>query len=181
MISFKQWEDDPFKYGRYYYSWWNEEMFETIERIKKYPGLLTTMNDSLNLAKVLLKGLPKKLAIVCGPISTGKRSVEENLKIFDLTVQKVSDDMPVFNQMPFEPIFENIHKLVIEDKDLCPSGKSSEFFINYFYREIFLSKKDWVPHFIYGWESSVGATMEHEIFVQLKRDIIYLPEDFVAI
>ena len=49
------------------------------------------------------------------------------------TIIKISDEMPIFNQMPFEPVFENIHKLVVEDKDLCPSGKTSEFFINYIF------------------------------------------------
>lgn len=181
MISFKQWQDNPFENGRYFYSWWDEQMFEVLENAKKHPGVLTAINDSLNVGKKLLKELPKKLGVVCGPISTGKKSVEENLKIFELTIIKISDEMPIFNQMPFEPVFENIHKLVVEDKDLCPSGKTSEFFINYFYREIFISNKNWVPHFIHGWDHSIGAVMEHDMFTQLGSEIVYLPEDFVKI
>jgi hypothetical protein len=180
MISFSQWKENP-QLGLHYYAGWDEQMFEALENAKKHPGLLTKVNDALNVAKKIIKQSPKKLGVVCGPISTGKRTVEENLRIFELTILKVSNTMPVFNQMPFEPVFETMHSLVFEDKDLCPSGKSSEFFIDYFYREVFLSNKNWVPHFIYGWEHSVGASMEHRIFTQLGSDIVYLSEDFVTI
>lgn len=181
MISLKEWQDNP-HLGLHYYAHWDEQMFKALENAKNQPGLLVKMNESLNVGKHLLKKLPRKLGIVCGPISTGKKTVQENLKVFELTVLKVSNEMPIFNQMPFEPVFETAHSLAMEDKDLCPSGKSSEFFIKYFYEEIFLSNKEWKPHFIYGWEHSVGAIMEHNIFIQLGigKDIVYLSEDFVT-
>jgi hypothetical protein len=179
MISFEDWKNNTTQ-GLYYYKYWDEEMFESLKRAKTFKKPLTIMDESLKVARELLNRLPSKLGVVCGPISTGKRSVEENLKIFGLIVLDISNKMPIFNQMPFEPVFEDIHSMVINNKEFCPSGKSSEFFIDYFYREVFLSGKEWAPHFIDGWEYSVGAVMEHDIFTQLGSDIVYLPENFVT-
>lgn len=179
MLTFTDWKENP-HHGVHYYNGWKEETFEKLEALRNSQDPLHIMKHSFYVACDILAELPFELGIVCGPISTGKRSVEENLEIFNNTVIKISNEMPIFNQVPFEPVFLPVHELVKNNQEFCSTaGRTSEFFINHFYVHVFTAGKKWKSHFIHGWESSVGAVMEHEILTELKSEIIYLPEDFV--
>lgn len=177
MLLFPLWKANP-RDALHYYNGWSEDIVEEVEALKDIIDTISLMKQATEIALAILTKLPQTLGIVCGPISSGKRSLQEQLHVFDLTVQKVSNTMPVFNQMPFEPIFGLVHERIKNDETLCPMNQTSKFFIDNFYRKVFFSGKEWVAHFIHDWEHSVGASIEHEIFTSLKSEIIYLPANF---
>jgi hypothetical protein len=178
MVHFKNWTPSV-QNGVFYFEQWDQSMVDELEALYFSEDAMVIMEKSSSIAKAYLKKLPHQLGIVCGPISTGKYSVEKNLEIFNQTVVEISNRMPIFNQMPFEPLFAKVHDLIKDNKELCPNNKTSKFFIDHFYEGIFYSSKEWRPHFIAGWEHSIGAAMEHAIFTKLKSEIVYLSEDFV--
>lgn len=137
------------------------------------------MRQALIVAEDILERSQPSLAIVCGPISSGRLSVVENLTIFARTVFKVGQKIPVFNQLPFEPVFHKVHGLIEHDSTLCPNGSSSKYFIEHFYEPLFrLPEIQWLPQFIYGYKKSTGAMIEHAIFTELGSKIHYLPPSF---
>ncbi len=177
-MTFKKWISNPTG-ATHYYTGWEEDDLSKLKKLKSLKDPIQIMRQALFVGVEIVDRLPFELGIVCGPISTGEHSVQKNLEIFDKTVMKISDQMHIFNQMPFEPTFAVAHNFIKDDEVLCPNNMSSKFFIDRFYNHIFASGKKWKPHFISGWEHSVGATIEHEIFTGLKSEITYLPKDFV--
>ncbi len=158
--------------------YWTLEDFEALENLKSFSDPILVMKSLFSIALRILNRSPQALATVCGPMSSGTRSVEENIKIFNRTLFRLGQRIPVFNVMPFEPIFHMVHMLVEDDKSLCPNGSSSKFFIDHFYSKVYAIKKKWSPHFIGGWENSIGATMEHDIFRNLKCKPFYLQDNY---
>jgi hypothetical protein len=158
--------------------WTYEDMMQLQLIIEMMHDPLEIIEKTLVIARRILERSPYHLAVVCGPISTGGRSVEENLDIFNRCVYRLSKQTPLFNQMPFEPVFHKVHQLIEKDPVLCPNGKSTHFFIDRFYRSIFTDLKIWYPHFIHGWEESIGARAEHALFTKLGSKAGYLDEHY---
>lgn len=159
-------------------SFWKIEEFEALEKLKTEADPMLIMRKAFDVALRILERSPKVLGIVCGPISSGKKSIPENIKIFNRTVFKVGQKIPIFNQLPFEPLLHVVHELIKEDKVLCPKGSSSKFFIDHFYSKVFAQRKKWAPHFISGWEFSTGAQIERQILKGMKCNFFDLQENF---
>lgn len=128
-----------------------------------------TYNDLCRIAVTILKRMPKPIAQVCGPISTGGAgSIEGNLKRFADEISKLkSHDIQVFDQIPFEGPMQNIKRkrqTTGYDMDL----------LRQFYLPIFESRYITRFYFLSGWETSTGARWEHRQAKRLNIDTIYL-------
>ncbi len=151
---------------------WLKKDFDKLLSLTDLNDPELIMKESFLVACDILSRSPNELAIVCGPISSGSKSVGENLEVFNKTVFKVGQKMSLFNQMPFEPVFHVAHGIIKDDSRLCPNGNSSKFFIENFYEKLFhLPGRKWLPHFIDGYQESTGAMMEHQIFTKLGSKI----------
>lgn len=160
----------PFQMRRH----WFKKDFDRIYALTESTDPEYIMRQALIIAEDILERLPTKLAVVCGPISSGGISIEKNLQIFARTVFKLGQQMPVWNQLPFEPAFHVVHQCIKDDPKLCPDGSSSGYFIKHFYEPLFRAPQiTWFPHFIYGYRDSKGAMIEHAIFEKLGSKIFY--------
>ena len=160
--------------------YWTLQDFIELEQLEKLDNPKLILQKALIVAKRVLRRSPKNLGVVCGPISTGTKSVKENLRIFNRTMYKISQTMNVFNQLPFESLFARVHELLKKPEyvHLMVEGSSSLFFMRNFYDAVFAVNKNWKPHFIHGWKHSTGAKDEHRIFTLLNSPIVYLKKGF---
>lgn len=163
--------------------YWTLQDFKELEELEKLEDPNEVFKQALVVAKRVLKRSPKKLNVVCGPISTGPKGVRENLRIFNRTMYKISRRARMFNQLPFEAAFAHAHELLKKRKyrHLMVNKSSSLFFIKKFYRPLFAQDKIWKTNFIHDWKSSTGAREEHKIFRKTKASITYLKEGFDAL
>jgi hypothetical protein len=158
--------------------YWTLGDFIMLKRLESFTDPMRIMIEARAIAKNVLSRSPETLAIVCGPMSTGMKSVPENFKIFARTVYKVGQEMDIFNQLPFEPLFGKVHEM-IADLPLSLIGGISQYFIDNFYNHIFeYSGKIWKPHFIHDWTYSTGAKLENRTFNRLGSEITYLEEGY---
>jgi hypothetical protein len=119
----------------------------------------------------ILKDMPRPTVQVCGSLSSGDRSIEENMKIFAAAIEHLCWDYYVFNQLPFE---EKIQRMIGDRQE---NGYPWDLF-DEFYLPIFQSGRIEILFFLRGWEKSVGADWEHEKAKFLKIPIRYLDDNF---
>lgn len=126
--------------------------------IKDVQALETAKNhgDLLIIALRVLDRMPQPIVQICGPISTGgKGSIEENIAEFNKAISYfIGMGENVFDQMPFQDAMVRLKKEVIDAYD--------ERILFEFYQPIFKSGKIKKMKFLPDWESSRGATWEHE-------------------
>lgn len=141
--------------------YWKEKDFADL-------GKAESIRDLYVIADRIIDRMPKPIIQVCGPLSTGGKSIEENLHFFNESIKKLqSDNLCVFDQMPFEPL---MHRMILQfSKD-----KYMEDILIDFYLPIFESKKIGKLCFLSGWQLSHGASWEHEQAERLGLSIEYL-------
>lgn len=129
----------------------------------------TSFSDLAAIALVVLARMPKPIRQVCGPISTGGLgSIEANVARFDATITMlIEDGYNVFDQIPFE---EHIIRIPGRDWD----RELNIRLLEEFYLPIFQSGHISILCFIPGWESSDGASWEHERGPEFGMEIQYL-------
>jgi len=145
---------------------------------QEHINLADSLHDLVPIAEEIL-GLQedKSLVIVCGSISTGGRSVEENLVVFEKSIAAMPHyGYLVFDQMPWEKKIEFFHHLFYKTND--PNVYHWDI-LEVFYKPIFSSKKIKTAFFLPGWKRSTGASWEHEKCKELGIEIIYLPKKWV--
>lgn len=142
--------------------YWTDNDFKLLESV-------TSFKEMFNVALIILNRMPSDLAQVCGPISTGgKGNKEDNLNFLNSEIRRLQDEgVEIFDQMPFE---ETIHRLFSNENLKQGHGDV----LNDFYDPVFLSRKIKTMYFISGWESSKGATWEHNRAKELGLKIVYL-------
>lgn len=142
--------------------YWQKEDFEELETVASYSELFP-------IAERILKRMPPPVSQVCGPISTGGLAFSrENMKCFEETIEKLSDmGLVVFNQIPFERPMSRI----LTTKN--PNDYDHSLLID-FYLPLFESGLVHVLHFLPDWQSSTGASWEHEQAKRLGLKIVYL-------
>jgi hypothetical protein len=130
----------------------------------------TTFPELGAVAMRIIKRMPSPVGQVCGPISTGgKGNIPENIAVFEQTIEQlIATGHNVFDQTPFE---EHIFRIIASGT----SGRHQDQLLREFYLPIFESGLVRTFYFIKGWESSRGATWEHEQATACGYDIIYLP------
>lgn len=149
--------------------YWTSVELETLERA-------TSFVDLVPPAMAVLGRMPQPIGQVCGPISTGGRgTIMANLAVFDATVDcLIQKGIIIFDQMPFE---EHIFRIVENQW----GSRQNNLLLNEFYLPIFESGRICCLYFIDGWQSSEGATWEHEQARRLNMHIVYLAPDFAPI
>jgi hypothetical protein len=158
---------------------WEVQDYDDLKEIALLDNIETMMMRSFLVAKRILARFEHEVGVVCGPISSGLKSIPENFRTFNRTIFKLSQTMEVWSQMPFEAVFKNVHEsLVAQQSPFLIEGSSSNFFIEKFYQPLFYLNKEWAPHFIFGYEHSRGAMEEKEIFALLKKKMVFLPEGY---
>ncbi len=141
---------------------WTQREWEALPQVQSFA-------DLAEIALTILRRMPQPSGEVCGPISTGgKGSIEANIAEFNTTIDRLlAQGLTIFDQVPFEQhIF-----------DLIAGGKGSRLqneLLEKFYSPLFTSGLINTLYFIPGWESSHGATWEHQQARELGINIVYL-------
>ncbi|MEK7538965.1 MAG: DUF4406 domain-containing protein [Patescibacteria group bacterium] len=107
-----------------------------------------------------LKHMPQPVVRVCGPMTTGGRGYEENVRMFEKAVAELRQGgYTVFDFAPYEPELLQIkasHSAIMED----------------FHKPILQSGYITTAFFLPAWNESKGATWEREyIEANTKMDI----------
>jgi len=142
--------------------YWEEKDWQDLEKVQSFKELYV-------IAERVMKRMPQPMIQVCGPIATGGLgSIETNLHAFNETIKKLqADGFTIFDQMPYEDTMQrlkanysetNHHKGIFED----------------FYWPVFHSGLVSAFYFMPNWQTSKGATMEHEKAKELGAKIVYL-------
>mgnify|MGYP001613486011 FL=1 len=154
---------DPMKYWK----------FHNILDLKK----AWAYSDLKEIAFDVLKRMPQPVGQVCGPISTGGYgSVAENMRYFNLTIQKlIEQGYSVFNQMPFEIPMQRM-----KEESGLPKGEANLKLLQEFYYPIFDSGLINRVYFMHNWKTSHGSRIERERAIERKISIETLPENFLV-
>jgi hypothetical protein len=142
-------------------AYYTEEDFSDIENSNNFSELCS-------VALRILSRMPQPIAQVCGPIGTGGRgNIEENLKEFE----RVIDDLSargeiVFTQIPFEDPMQRMKML--------PEYEGGMQILEEFYLPLFESGFIKKLYFIPLWNTSMGASWEHEQAKRLGIEIRYI-------
>ena len=122
-----------------------------------------------HVALAVLGRMPQPVGQVCGPISTGGLgSIKKNLAVFDATIDRlIAEGRTIFDQMPFE---EHFFRII----NSAWATRHNNQLLEDFYRPIFESRQVSTLYFIPGWESSKGATWEHELGQHLCLSLVSL-------
>jgi hypothetical protein len=141
-------------------NYWTQEDLDALHGVETYAGLLP-------IALRVLDRMPRPRALVSGPITTGAGSREANLSKFDAAIVKLrGSDKVVFDQLPFERPMARI-----QDKE--GGGYATHLLID-FYLPIFQEKLVDEIYFLPDWQSSTGASWEHERAKEFGLKIIHL-------
>lgn len=117
--------------------------------------------------------------IVCGPISTGGRGLDNNILVFGRSITRLLEQgKEVFSQVPYE---EKIFELRRKWQEVSPenNGKYCLPILEEFYRPLFATHRIRVAWFIPGWESSQGAQWERNELTRLGASVCDLDERWV--
>jgi hypothetical protein len=138
-------------------------------------SVATTYDSLLNIAFRILGRMPAQVCMVCGPITTGGVSRERNIERFNRAIDTLAMcGENVFTQMPFEGPMQCIR----EGKDPYHGGAE---LLNSFYLPIFRSGKVVRLCFLPDWQTSNGATWEHERAGELSIERKIFRDDFESI
>ncbi len=145
----------------------NEQYWTQQDKLSLFSA--STFSDLAIIALNVLAKMPKPISEVCGPISTGGLgSIEKNIEFFDAVIGLLMKrGLTVFDQMPFQ---EHIFRIV---QNRWGSRQNNQL-LNEFYLPIFQSGLVDQLYFMPGWETSEGATWEHEQAQSLGIEIVYI-------
>lgn len=125
---------------------------------KKILDTAGTFEELNAVAMGVLARIPRRIVMVCGPISSGGTGVmDKNLEVFGNWIRWLRQRAPergeyVFAQLPFERAFQRILR--------TPYCKGGKHLLETFYLPIFASGLVTKLYFIPGWASSFGASWE---------------------
>jgi hypothetical protein len=140
---------------------WKDHHVEKLPHLKSF-------DEMVALAFEVIDDGEGHAVMVAGPISTGGLGSREKntARLTEVVDRLIDEGHPVFNQVPFEGKmkefiagFEGGYPMPILEEFYLPlhqSGRIKKFF------------------FIPGWESSFGASWEHDRAHELGIEIIYL-------
>jgi hypothetical protein len=137
-----------------------------------------TFESLAEIGLAQLRILGPNSEIVCGPISTGGLGdAVKNFQVFNATISALTRlGYKIFNQAPYE---SGLGKLRQKWEQAGNTGYCTPI-LTEFYLKLFETGLITVGHFIPGWESSFGATWEHDEMQRLGVKINYLTPEWIA-
>lgn len=146
--------------------YWTQEDRDALDLAGSY-------GDLFAIAERILHRIPRPRGQMCGPITTGGAgSVEANLKRFEIAFEHAMEQgIEIFDQLPFELSMQRI-KAIVEPSSEYPVRLLSEF-----YGPIFENKLVDTLFFLPDWQTSRGASWEHEQATRVGLEVVYLPEN----
>lgn len=143
-------------------NYFKEKDWQDIEKAQ-------SIKDLYIIADRIMNRIPKPRIQVCGPILTGgKGSINANLEVFNNKIKELQEkNLNVLDQMPFE---DPMHKMML---NFSKKDEYMESILTDFYLPIFEGNYINEVHFLPDWQSSYGATWEHEQASRLGIKIVY--------
>ncbi|MFY9461760.1 MAG: DUF4406 domain-containing protein [Candidatus Sungiibacteriota bacterium] len=115
----------------------------------------------------ILRRMPQPVGMVCGPITTGGVTVEENLAALAKGIdERIRGGKNIFIQLFFEAAMHRIKN--------TPYYRDGNHLLETFYQPLFKAGLIKTLYFLPNWRSSDGATWEHEQALRLNMEIAYL-------
>jgi hypothetical protein len=155
---------------------WRESEWQAVAGCK-------TLAELGELSHRVMNQLPRPIALVSGPISTGgilkpgmkgESDIRANLDLFNKVVQTLLlGGVSLFNQMPLEDIFVPINT---QWKAVNPPGSYCMPILEEFYRDVFAFPGMRGIILIPDWQSSFGAKWEVKEANSKGKHIIDLPK-----
>jgi hypothetical protein len=128
-----------------------------------------TFEELRDIALAITARMVQPVSMVCGPITSGGKSKEDNIRIFCETIAELDGKgVSVFSQMPFESAMWRIVA--------TPYYEGGNHLLETFYLPLFGLGRIKKLYFIPGWSASVGASWEHEQAGRFNIEIYYLPD-----
>jgi hypothetical protein len=152
-----------------HHRYWTDEDKRSSANIKTFSALA-------EMALQIMKRMPPRVHAVSGPITTGGLgNAKDNMALFKKTTEDLAIEkgLNVLSWVPFEDIIVSILK---EWKKANPDEKYCMPLLDDFYLPLFESGLISDIHFIYGWDSSMGARWEHDQCVRLNIARHFLPK-----
>lgn len=149
--------------------YWTNDDFTVLDHARSFNELLPT-------ALVVIKRMPQPVAMVSGPMSTGGvGSLEKNVARFSRAVTALAKTgVVVFDQMPFQDAMLRL---------LEQHNHTTSYYmplLEDFYLPLFESGLIKTVYFLPDWQSSTGATWEHEQCGQLKIERLDFPPHLLS-
>lgn len=127
-----------------------------------------TFEDLFAIAVRIIGRLPKPVGICSGPITSGgEGSIEKNIAKLQTEIRRLQmGGHCVFNQMPFEDSMQRIKN--------SPYYKAGNHLLETFYLPLFRDGHIQIVYFLPDWQSSYGATWEHDRAKECGLEFVYL-------
>ncbi len=140
--------------------YWTENLAQELSQV-------ASVEEMRDFALKLLNMIDGDIGMVTGPIgSGGLGSREKNLERFQKVIdERYEEGNAMFDQMPFQEKIKYFYDQSGGDKMVILEG---------FYLPLFKTGKIKKFYFIPDWQSSIGATWEHDRAKELGIEIIYL-------
>lgn len=150
--------------------YWHERDRKEVARARTYAELVP-------IALRVLSRMPQPVGELCGPISTGGAgSIEANLARFDTAIQRLREEgIAVFDLMPFEA---SLHAIRAERKKMEAFSGYDHALLEEFYLPVFESGFVHRFYMLPDWQSSTGASWEHEQALRLGIAVVYLADEY---
>ena len=136
-----------------------------------------TFKDLSDIALAVMNRMPTGIEMISGPISTGGLGTPElNLKVFSGVIEILIEDyrLNMLSQMPFEAAMGRFAAAWRTDN---PGSRYCMPILDDFYDRVFSTGKVLHLHFLHDWESSFGATWEHDNCERWGIKRIYLERE----
>ena len=148
--------------------YWQEQHYQALKSARSY-------NDLSAIALDILGAMPQPVGEVCGPISSGGRSIEENLAVFSKVNDKLTrEGKYIVDLVPFE-----IAMRAMKRESGLSHIEANLALLEGFYLPIFKSGKVSELYFIPGWQASHGASWERDRALEFNIKIIDLSEEWM--
>jgi hypothetical protein len=135
-----------------------------------------SLSEITEIALRVINRFAGDVEMVSGPISTGGvGSVQGNLAVFGRAIEILTEEKRrrIFSQMPFERTMGEFAKYWLPKE---PNATYCWPILLEFYGAVFASGRVTKMNFIYGWQSSFGASWEYTRCQDHGIEIEYLPE-----
>jgi len=144
------------------HEYWDEKDTQDLDRAESVTELFT-------IAKRVLSRMPKPVAQVCGPVSTGGLgSIKANLEALGNTIKNLEKNgVSIFDQTPYDAAMQRIKEKI--SPTVYFQGVLTDFNL-----PIFEDGGIQRIYFMPDWQSSMGATWEHAQAQRLGIEIVYL-------